>query len=676
MKNWKLFMVLLAVGCILLGCIGTKTDEQNGLLDQSTSDLSAGEKQVAKKLYWFIPDGMRADPDLFTVFQWAEEGKLPNIKRLMEMGSYGYCIPTFPSHTPTNFATLLTGTYPEVHGVADGPMHVEGYSLAKPSVAGFSSAARKVPAIWSVLESAGKSVVVLSIPGSTPPELRNGIIIRGRWGGWGADFYSYIFEKKSVEQRKKIARASRLFFFGYELTKFIDPVNDSGWVAQKESFSEPLYLEMDINGGKVYAKVVDSTDDSAVNYDRIVFSPDKQVIAASLAEGEWSEWMPLTMKWNDKDVPSHVKINVIKLDDDGFFRIRATLDNLNKYVVQPGEVSDELVRDVGPMVDFVDNFPPQLIYYDEDKKTFLEESNMSFQWHRDAVGVIYDNYNPDVFIQDIYSPNQMLTSRWWMGYIDPKSARYNDVSPEEREKLWTEVMDMYTQLDDIVGEALKNADDNTLIILSSDHGAVPLDKSVKLNNLFAQKGWVNYTFNEQTGEPIIDWQNTKVFYMKMDNVYVNPNGLGVNWTRGSGPEYEKLRDEVIDALSALADEDGSKPLSGVFRWEDVEEFLDLPKDRVGDLVVANHPGFGWDEELTPDGQVFKTPLITGYKQAIYARNTTGMWTPFIIAGPGVKKNHRVEEPIEMVDQFPTILVLMGQEVPDYVQGHAVEEIFE
>jgi arylsulfatase A-like enzyme len=122
-----------------------------------------------KKLYWFIPDGMRADRGDFNIFRWAREGKLPNIKRMMENGAYGYSIPYFPSHTPINFASLLTGTPPSTHGISDGPMHVEGAPLARPSAAGFSSTARKVPAIWKTLEDAGKNVFLLSVPGSTPP---------------------------------------------------------------------------------------------------------------------------------------------------------------------------------------------------------------------------------------------------------------------------------------------------------------------------------------------------------------------------------------------------------------------------------------------------------------------------------------------------------------------------
>lgn len=640
-------------------------------------EIPVGVPQSQLRLHWFIPDGMRADPTLFKVFRWADEGKLPNIKRLMDTGSYGYSIPTFPSHTPTNFATLLTGAYPTVHGVADGPMHIEGYPLAKPSVAGFSSAARKIPAIWTYMEESGRDVVLLSMPGSTPPELkRNGITIRGRWGGWGADFHSLIFETRTEEQRKKLARGSRLFFLGYELTRFILPVNET--VLLSDSFSEPINLEFDCYGAIIYASIIDTTDDMIVNYDQIIFSRDGITVDAELMKGEWSEWLPVIFSWKEKNISSDIKINVIKLEEDGFFRIRFVVNNLNRYIVEPGSVSDDLVEDVGPMVDFVDNFPPQLIYYDEDKTTFLEEMNMSFDWHKNAVKSIKRRYDPDVFIHDIYSPNQMLTSRWWLGYIDNESMRYDNVTEEERAVLWEEVFQMYTQLDEIIGEILETADENTVIVLSSDHGAAPLNKWIRINNLFAQKGWINYTLDPETGEPLIDWETSKVVYLKMDNVYINPRGLGGDWVRASGEEYEELREEVKVTLEELRHESGpDTQLIHVIKWEDVEEFLDLPKDRVGDLVVANFPGFGINEEITADGEIFdEEPLKTGYKQRIFSKDTPAMWTPFIISGPGIKKDYMLDSPIEMVDQFPTIMKAMNQEIPNHVQGRILVEIFE
>ena len=628
------------------------------------------------KLYWFIPDGMRADTTIFNIYEWANEGKLPNIKRMVEQGSYGYVIPTFPTHTPTNFATLFTGAYPKTHGVADGPMHIEGRPLDKVAIGGFSSAAKKVDPIWVTLENQGKDVLLLSIPGSTPPELNKGITIRGRWGGWGANFHAINFESKAdLSQRKNQGRGSRLFFFGTPLTKYVG--NKVVKLNKPKSYSPVLKTEMEAYGAKIFAYIYDDTDDNKKNYDRILFTIDGKLVVSVLKEDEWSEWIPINLTWNGLNVASSVKIKIIKLEDDGFFRVRFFYNNLNEYNVDPREVASKIILNVGPMMDFVDNFPPQLIYYDEDKITFLEEMNMTFDWHTKATDFLLKEYKPDIYIGDIYSPNQMLTSRWWMGYIDPVSHRYNDVSKEEREKLWSEVEDMYKRLDTIIGKIIDNADENTLVVLTSDHGAIPLSKWVRLNNLFAKKGWLEFEINKETGEPIIDWKSSKVIYLKMAHVYINPNGLAGNYTRDSGQEYEKLRNEVIEALNGLEDpETGFKPVTAIAKWENVTKVFDLPKDRVGDLVIANMAGYGWNEEMTQDMKIFDTPLKSGYKQAILDKKNEGMWAPFIVMGPGVKKNYKIEEPMEMADIYPTLMTLMEKELPDFVEGEALEEIID
>ena len=99
------------------------------------------------KLYWFIPDGLRAEDEIFKIFEWANSDELPNIHQMMLKGSYGYSRPVFPSHTPTNFATLMTGEYPDVHGVADGAMRHLGFPLSTVFKGGFSSSAKLMPSI-------------------------------------------------------------------------------------------------------------------------------------------------------------------------------------------------------------------------------------------------------------------------------------------------------------------------------------------------------------------------------------------------------------------------------------------------------------------------------------------------------------------------------------------------
>ena len=656
---------LLLIGAVILAGILVR----NYYLNKTASYL---------KLYWFIPDGVRAEPELFNIFQWAKEGKLPNIKKLMEKGSYGYSYPNFPSHTPTNFATLLTGSYPEVHGVNDGPMHVLGKPLDKVAIGGFRSVAKKVPPIWKTLEDVGLKVALLSIPGSTPPEINKGVVLRGRWGGWGADFHAINFETKgNLVQRILQGRAVKLFYFGPELTKYTDPQKPKSWDNPPKSYSEPFEVVLNGWGKDVYTYIYDSTDDKVQNYDKVSFSLDKKNSIADLKQGEWGNWQPITLKWKveDKelDIGTEFKAHVIKLDRNGFFRFRLLYDNLNRTVAFPESAAKKMTDTIGPMVDFADNFPAQLVFYPEDKKTFTDEADMSFTWHKKAVSTVVSQFKPEIVLHDIYTPNQMLTSRWWMGYVDPKSGRYKEVTDTEREKLWDEVNTMYLKLDEIAGEILKVADKNTYIVFSSDHGAVPLDRSVNLNNLFAQKGWLKFTIDPKTGEPIIDWKKTKVIYLKMAHVYINPNGLAGDYKRASGKEYEALREEVIKTLSDLKDENGTKPVVEVVYWEKAKEYMQLDPDRIGDLVIANSPGYGWNEEMTSDLKVFSTPLISGYKQAIISKDVPGMWTPFIMMGPGIKENHYLgDKPFEQINQYPTIMKALKVNIPDFVQGKPLD----
>ena len=238
------------------------------------------------KLYWFIPDGVRAEPDLFNIYRWAEQGKLPNIKKLMDMGTYGYSKPTFPSHTPVNFATLLTGSYPEIHGIDDGPMHAIGMPLDKVAVPGFRSTARKVPAIWKTLEGVDMKVSILSVPGSTHPEINKGVVLRGRWGGWGADFFALNFETKgNLDQRIKQGLGARLFYFGPQLTQYVDAKPASGWTNTSKSYSEALEIELTGWGTPVFGYIYDSTNDNTKNYDKIAFSLNKKSLFGDIKQG-------------------------------------------------------------------------------------------------------------------------------------------------------------------------------------------------------------------------------------------------------------------------------------------------------------------------------------------------------------------------------------------------------
>jgi predicted AlkP superfamily phosphohydrolase/phosphomutase len=664
-------------------------------LSQRNSSLGIhSTKHKPVRLYWFIPDGLRAEPVTLKIFEWAKTGELPNLKRLMEEGSYGYSIPVFPGHTPTNFATLMTGTTPDVHGIADGPMRIEGYPLSMVSKGGFSSQAKKVPPIWYTLEQNKMLVSLLSIPGSTPPELNDGITIKGRWGGWGIEFPAIIFHSEGDQALQvETGLNKRVFNFGSELTKFLKSDDPAGWSLKVKSFSPPREISLLNWRAPLYALVYDSTDDGIENYDRVLFSKDKKTVFNDLGVGEWGNWLPISLSWELKNdyniytpkkmewernassvnIDTDVKIKVIKLGKKDYFRIRLVYDHLNEFLVKPSYLYEDIRKSMGPMIDFVDNYPPQLIYINEDKKTFLEEAQFSFDWHNKMAEYMMKNFGSDVIIQSIYTPNQMLTSRWWMPYVDPKSPKYNTINESERKILWDEILKMYKNVDQILGTIMKNADENSYIVFSSDHGAIPLYKEVRLNNLFAKKGWLKFRYSKKTGEYEIDWAKTKVIFLQMDNVYIHPDGLDKAYHHASGPEYEALRSQVIEELEKLKDENGLKPLAQVLKREQAS-LLFLPPDRTGDLIIANSAHYNWVEDVTDDLVLFKESLKGGYKQAVLPGTEQGMWTPFVIKGPGVKKGHQIEKPINHIDQYATLLKLLKVQAPAHKKGLILDEI--
>ncbi|MBU2574731.1 MAG: alkaline phosphatase family protein [Elusimicrobia bacterium] len=640
------------------------------LLAAAPGTASCGETPAG--LYWFVPDGMRADLGGKDVFELAAEGKYPNIRKMMENGAYGYSVPVYPSHTPVNFATLMTGCYPELHGVSDGPMRLEGYALAKPSVSGFSSTAKKVPPAWKIFEDADRTVAVVSVPGSTPPEMSSGMTIRGRWGSWGSDFWAVNYEA-SRGARPRAGNSTRLFFMGPRLTQQVKTVPAQGWKNAPVSYSPPLEAELTAYGTTVYACVYDNTDDKAENYSGVLFSFDKNSPLADFDKPDsWSGWVPVSLKWGTEELESSLKVSLIRLEPSGFMKARLLFDPMNRTTVQPSDAVPGMEKELGPMVDFPDNWPAQLNNYPEEKAVFLSEAKLALDWHRSLVPFMYSTLKPDIFIHDTYTPNQMLESRWWLPYADKNSSRYAAATPEERASALAALEEMYGRLDAILGEAIKNAGKDSLIALSSDHGIAPLNRHVMLNNLFAGEGLLKFSADPVTGVPAIAWADTRVAHLKMIGVYLRPDKLAGPWKRGSGPQYEALREKVKGLLLDLKDGEIS-PVERVVNWEDAGE-LRMPKDGIPDLLLVMKPGYGLTEEMSAGLDVFRDSVEGGHKQALLADKNPALWTPFIVMGPGVKKGYRLKSNISNADQFPTLLKLLGMPVPEYMQGKVITEL--
>ncbi len=126
-------------------------------------------KGLTEKLLLLGIDGM--DPR-FTR-RLVDEGKMPNFKKLMDMGSCRedlVMLGANPTITPPMWATLGTGTYPMTHGIMD--YNISAEEDKDVTIGAFSSVFLKAEPLWNVTAKAGKKTLVMHWPGgSFPPTI-------------------------------------------------------------------------------------------------------------------------------------------------------------------------------------------------------------------------------------------------------------------------------------------------------------------------------------------------------------------------------------------------------------------------------------------------------------------------------------------------------------------------
>lgn len=106
---------------------------------------------------------------------WANEGRLPTFKRLLETGCRGRLESTKPPVTAPAWTTFMTGKNPGKHGL---------YNFVEPVPDSYemrytNTRSRLATSIWSILSDAGKRVGAVNVPMTYPPEAVDGFMISG-----------------------------------------------------------------------------------------------------------------------------------------------------------------------------------------------------------------------------------------------------------------------------------------------------------------------------------------------------------------------------------------------------------------------------------------------------------------------------------------------------------------
>jgi hypothetical protein len=116
-------------------------------------------------------DGL--DPGLLS--QYERQGLLPSFARLRKEGAVGAIRSTIPYISPPAWTTVATGVPPDGHGVWSFWLPEGG----DPRGRSVDSTCRLAPAIWEDLTAAGRTVGIVNVPVTSPPDSVNGFFIAG-----------------------------------------------------------------------------------------------------------------------------------------------------------------------------------------------------------------------------------------------------------------------------------------------------------------------------------------------------------------------------------------------------------------------------------------------------------------------------------------------------------------
>lgn len=304
-----------------------------------------------------------------------------------------------------------------------------------------------------------------------------------------------------------------------------------------------------------------------------------------------------------------------------------------------------------------------------DEKSFLEDAYYTRSQNEIMMRDTMDAGDQQVEVHYFEYIDRIQHLFWRL--IDEKHPYYN---AEKAEKFKKAILDGYKDMDRIVGEAMKRTDDNTILIVVSDHGFLSWRRAVNYNTWLAQNGYIVQTqwdtrpmeledlFGEKSESfwPNVDWSKTKAYALGIGNIYLNvlgrePNGIVTN------EEYDKIRDEIVENMPKLVDpETGMHPIVKVYRREDIWDEFDTKITPDLRVCTNNYYRVSWQSTL---GNIPKD-LFYDVKNNWSADHCSA--DPSMVQGIFFcnKKISKKTNP-KLVDVFPTVLKYFGIDPAKY-----------
>ncbi|MFL5662450.1 MAG: alkaline phosphatase family protein [Ktedonobacteraceae bacterium] len=305
---------------------------------------------------------------------------------------------------------------------------------------------------------------------------------------------------------------------------------------------------------------------------------------------------------------------------------------------------------------------------------------------------------------------------WWK-YIDPSHPAYD---PEEAALYGDLILEVYKVADICVGKFLEAVDDDTTVIVMSDHGggAHPkdyfntnyflrtlhlLEPSAKaskskrgFNSAFKQfyrtrirrfpylekvyrslpqglkKIATNLDSQTMMGLDAIDWSHTRAYrfpmYPPVEGIMINVAGRQPQGCVQPGEEYEELRTRILEEVRKLRDPaTGELIVLEAYRREEIYHGERL--EMAPDLIIVTQDCYKGGTSI--DELVSEVPLDVLSKLSGVHR----MDGILLAQGPHIRRNAGIEG-AGIIDIAPTIIYTLGMPIPSDMDGKPLKDLFE
>jgi predicted AlkP superfamily phosphohydrolase/phosphomutase len=611
-------------------------------------------------------DGM--DPVL--VKKYMAQGKLPNLSKLADKGSYHKLETTIPSISPVAWSSFMTGCHPAKHNIFDFlsrdpktylpelssahignpkkflPLGKYNIPLAKPEIKGM----RKSVPFWKILGDNGIFSTILRIPVTFPPEKFRGHLLSGMCApdlkGSQGTFSFYTSDKDKIIDREGGMNIPVTLDGNRIETYLSGPENTM--LKKPEEMKLPLSITIDKDKKEAVLEV----------------SGQK----IQLKEKTFSDWIQITFRpglWIKIRAICRFYINRI----DPAFEMYVTPLNIDPE--KPAlPISHPFIYSV-----YLSKLLGSFITLGEANDTWaLNERVLS---EEAFLKLSYFNHQEweDMLFNAVSKTKKGAVVSWFetTDSIQHMFYRYLDESHPalrtDQANMGPEVMEqLYVKMDDLVGRVVEKLDKKDVLIIMSDHGIKSFRRGINMNSWLYRSGYLALKEGKEQSEEWfkdVDWEKTKAYGLGLGGVYINIKDREARGTVLRGDEAKALKKEIIAKLNGLKDEEnGQIAINTVFDRDD------LPpgpyKDNCPDLVVGYNEGYrvSWDS-------------VTGKVNDILFEDNIKAWSgdhcidPRIV--PGIffcNRKINTESPA-IIDIAPTILDLFGLEAPKHMDGKSL-----